>query len=367
MRELFALVLMIFFLPSLSCGGQEKVSYLVFEDGLSYDFGKAREEGAELVHSYRFTNTGKDTVTITNINVYCKCTRAAASARTFLPGEQGEIRVAFSPYGYPGKISKSVRVTTKPKSDFLLTFTADIIPRQKPVEEEYPVLLQSGLRLDRTDFKFGRITAGQSKSMSVRCLNTTAVPLILHIEGSGVRTGSPSCAFRVWHPGIIPPGEKAEIIMTYLPEHSLENAGFYKDCFSVKVQGYPDITVISAEIAVTENFEGKAGEPVPAVSISNSYLNLDEIPAGSPDRTVSYTIRNIGKAPLVIRDVGCPEGLDCTLTKGLSLDPGQTNRFSVIVRFGNFPSGKFFQTVRIMTNDPARPVKDLMISAKILE
>ena len=100
MREIFSLVLMIFFLSSLSCGGQEKVSYLDFPDGLSWDFGRAREEGDELVHSYRFTNASRDTVTIVNINVFCKCTRAAASARTFLPGESGEIRVGFSHCGY---------------------------------------------------------------------------------------------------------------------------------------------------------------------------------------------------------------------------------------------------------------------------
>ena len=367
MRELFSLVLMTFFLSSLSCGGQEKVSYLVFEDGLSYDFGKAREEGDELVHSYRFTNASKDTVTITNINVYCKCTRAAASARTFLPGEHGEIRVGFSPYGYPGKISKSVRVTTEPKSDFLLTFSADIIPRQKPVEEEYPVLLQSGLRLDRTDFNFGRITAGQSKSMSIRCINTSAVPLSIDIGDIITDRPGDGSHIGIWHPGMIRPGEKAEIVLTYSPERTVGETGFRKDGFSLRATGYPDKAEISAEAAVVEDFSTAGNAPAPAVSISNSYVNLDEVPAGPSDRTVSYTIRNIGKAPLVIRDIDCPDGLECSLLQGLSLDPGQTNRFSVTVRFGNFPPGKFFMTVRIMTNDPVRPVKDLMISAKIVE
>ena len=346
----------------MNCGGQEKVSYLDFPDGLSWDFGRAREEGGELVHTYRFTNTGKDTVTIANINVFCKCTRAVASARTFPPGESGGIRVSFSPYGYPGKITKSVRVTLAPKSDFLLTFTADIIPRQKPVEEEYPVLLRSsGLRFDKTSFNFSWMTAGQSKSMILKCTNTSSVPRSIEVadrRGSGL--------LDIWCPGVIRPGEKAELVLTYRPDSTLADVGFQRDTFSLAVAGQFESIPVDAQVAVVEVFPGQDKDvPVPGLSISNSYLNLHDIPAGSPDRTLPYTVRNIGKAPLTIRDVDCPDGITCSLRQGTVVEPGCTVQFVLTVRFSAFPEGKFFETVRVLSNDPVRPVKSLLLTAKI--
>ena len=362
MREIFSLVFMIFFLSSLSCGGQEKVSCLDFPDGLSWDFGRAREEGGELVHSYRFTNASRDTVTIVNINVFCKCTRAAASARTFLPGESGEIRVGFSPYGYPGKISKSIRVTTEPKSDFLLTFTADIIPRQKPVEEEYPILLPCGLRFDRTSFNFAWMTAGQSKSMTLKCTNTSSVPRSMEVadrRGSGL--------LDIWCPGVVRPGEKAELVLTYRPDSTLSDVGFQRDTFSLAVAGQFESIPVDAQVAVVEVFPGQDKHvPVPGLSISNSYLNLHDIPADSPDRTLPYTVRNIGKAPLTIRSVDCPDGISCSLRQGTVVEPGRTVQFVLTVRFSAFPEGKFFETVRVLSNDPARPVKSLLLAARIV-
>lgn len=367
MREVISLVFMIFFLSSISCGGQEKVSYFVFDGGVSWDFGKAAEEGGELVHIYRFTNRSTSSVSIVNINTYCRCTRAVASKRSFGPGESGEIRVSFNPYGYPGKISKGVRITTEPASDLLLTFTADITPRQKPVEEEYPVLLSSGLRIDRTDFSFGRIPAGTSRSLSLRCVNTSVVPLSLEVSDLRANTVKAAEIMQVWCPGVIPPGEKAEIVMTYSPGQSIENVGFCRDSFAVKVTGYQDKADVSTYAAVIEDFTDADRDSGPAVSISGSYVNLDDVQYGTEARNVTYTLRNIGKSDLVIRDIDCPEGLACSLSSGLRIAPGMQVRFTVTIQFQTFSPGKFFKTVSIMTNDPVRPVKDLMIAARIVD
>lgn len=363
MREIFSLVLMIFFLSSLSCGGQEKVPFLDFPDGLSWDFGKAREEGGELVHTYRFTNTGRDTVTVVNINTYCRCTRAAVSQKTFLPGESGEIRVGFDPYGYPGKISKSVRVTLKPEADFLLTFTAEINPRQKPVEEEYPVMLPSGLRIDRTSFNFAWMTAGDEKSMSLKCINTSAFPVRLRAD---VRSGSGF--LDVWCPGVIPSGEKAEIVLTYRPDTTLAAVGFHSDSLELRLPGRGEAVAVDTRVAVMEIFtmDGQGGK-TPGLSITNSYLNLHDIKAGSPDREIQYSVRNIGKAPLVVRDVDCPAGLSCTLAPGTTVAPGETAGFRISLKLSEYLPGKLFETVRILSNDPARPVKSLLISGRIVE
>lgn len=352
--------MVLFFLLASICGGQEKDYCLVFPDGMSWDFGKAGEEDGKLEHVFRFTNGSSDTVAVVNINTYCRCTEASVTKRVFLPGETGEIRVSFDPYGYPGRISKSIRVTARPGDDFLLSFSADITPRVKPVEEEYPLLLSSGMRFEDSEFTFPAITAGTSVSRELRCINTSDVPVEVSVDGvSGI--------LEVESPGIVPPGGKASVVMRYSAAHSLEDVGFHRDSFYVRAGGYYEKIPVYVRASVIEDFTETCVAAKPAVSISDSYINLHDVRSSEPDRHVGYTLRNIGKAPLSVRAVSCPDGISCSLRPGSVLDPGQTCRFEVVIDISRFPEGKFLGTVRVMTNDPVRPVKDIMISARIIE
>ena len=90
----------------------------------SYDFGEV-PEGEKVVHVYKFTNTGKEPLVISNAKGSCGCTVPEWPREPIPVGGKGEIKVQFDSKG-KGKVgggpqSKKVTVTanTDPANTFL--------------------------------------------------------------------------------------------------------------------------------------------------------------------------------------------------------------------------------------------------------
>ncbi|MCM1177329.1 MAG: DUF1573 domain-containing protein [Clostridium sp.] len=349
-----------FVLFSMICGGQDKVSPLRF-DRTSFDFGTAQEDGGELVHEYHFTNVSNDTVMITQIRTLCSCTRGMASSRLIIPGGKGTIKVTFNPYGYSGRQSKGVTVVTGNNAQDKLTFTVNLIPRKKTVDEEYPVAVGSGLRVDKNDFNFSNLQSGHRKSLSLHFTNVSGETVSL-----GLATVRESGLLSVSCPEISRPGERGEITLVY--DAMEASPGFFTDTLAISVNGNEAVLMVRTSVAVTDDFSSQDADfPKPVMRIGNTYINLGTLSAAAPARNVAYTIRNDGDAPLVIHDVFCPDGMEITLGKGMEIPAGASRGFNVIVNTCHFPEGSLFRTLRILTNDPSAPVKELMIAAKVIK
>ena len=361
-RHLFIFLCICCFLTPLFCRGQEMACPLLFDE-TTFDFGTADEDGGRISHVYSFRNASRDTVFIAGIRTLCRCTVGEASPRVILPGEKGSIKVTFDPYGYAGEQYKGVTVVTDPKSEYKLTFSVNIIPRKKTVEERYPVAAVSGLRLEKTDFNFLQLSAGQSKSLSLRFANVSGneLHLVAEIPSSGGM-------FSVECPASVAPYSEGEIVMTYAA--SGHSVGFHYDSFFLSVFS-GDSTgriPIEAAVAVTDDFSGlEDSSPRPSMRMGGTYVNAGAIGLSDGVRRISYTMRNEGNAPLTIRDISCPDGLSATIGPGVSVAPGGFLHFDVILDAGHFPEGSLFKTVRILSDDPSSPVKDLMIAARIVK
>ncbi len=96
---------------------------LVFEED-TYDFGEIME-GEKVVHIYKFKNTGKEPLVISNAKGSCGCTVPEWPREPIPVGGAGEIRVQFDSKG-KGKVggatqAKKVTITanTDPANSFL--------------------------------------------------------------------------------------------------------------------------------------------------------------------------------------------------------------------------------------------------------
>jgi len=78
---------------------------------------KAKPEQEMIVAKYRFTNAGKESVKIENVQASCGCTTAALKKTDYAPGESGEIEAKFSFGGRVGKQEKAIAVTTSQARD----------------------------------------------------------------------------------------------------------------------------------------------------------------------------------------------------------------------------------------------------------
>ena len=80
-----------------------------FEFG-SHDFGKVKE-GDKVTYEFKFTNTGKSPLIITNAQASCGCTTPEWPKTPLQPGGAGKIRVTFNSAGHPGLTDKLVTIT----------------------------------------------------------------------------------------------------------------------------------------------------------------------------------------------------------------------------------------------------------------
>jgi hypothetical protein len=79
---------------------------------LSHDFGDI-VQGEKIEHTFKFTNTGTSALVITNVEVTCGCTVPKGWPRDpIMPGDKGEITVAFNSSGKVGRQNKVITITS---------------------------------------------------------------------------------------------------------------------------------------------------------------------------------------------------------------------------------------------------------------
>ncbi len=94
----------------------------------TFDYGKVKD-GDVVKHAYKFTNSGKEPLIISDAKGSCGCTVPTWPKDPIAPGGTGEIMVEFSSKGKLGPQSKKVTLTanTNPAQTFL-TIKGEVTP-----------------------------------------------------------------------------------------------------------------------------------------------------------------------------------------------------------------------------------------------
>lgn len=97
-------------------------------DTYDHDFGDV-DQDTRNEKIFKFTNTGKEPLLITNAKGSCGCTVPEYPKEPIAPGESGEIKVEYSPGKQEFKQTKSVTITanTDPETTVLKIY-ANVIP-----------------------------------------------------------------------------------------------------------------------------------------------------------------------------------------------------------------------------------------------
>ena len=123
---------------------------ILFEEP-KWNFGDVQESGGSVEHTFVFTNVSDRPVVIVDVSTGCGCTTPKYSRKPVLAGAKGEIVVAFDPINRPGHFSKGVSVmTSASKEPVLLQVEGNVVPREKTLEELFPVDMGGGVRFDST-------------------------------------------------------------------------------------------------------------------------------------------------------------------------------------------------------------------------
>jgi hypothetical protein len=88
----------------------ENKATLTFDKNI-HDFGDINQ-GDVVSHSFKFKNTGKSPLILTNVQVTCGCTAPKWPKEPIMPGKTAVIEVSFNSAGKMGKQNKVITVTS---------------------------------------------------------------------------------------------------------------------------------------------------------------------------------------------------------------------------------------------------------------
>jgi Protein of unknown function (DUF1573) len=95
-------------------------------DSSSHDFGKIKQ-GTPVTHEFKFTNTGKTPLIITNVQASCGCTTPSWTKEEVMPGGTGFIKATYNAAAV-GAFNKTVTVTANIESGFVqLTIKGEVL------------------------------------------------------------------------------------------------------------------------------------------------------------------------------------------------------------------------------------------------
>lgn len=96
-----------------------------------YNFGKVTD-GENVVFSYRFRNTGKNSLVISSATASCGCTVPEKPEEPVKPGETGFLKVVFNSKGRVGQVHKEVNVVSNAYPKFpVLQLIGEVVPKNK--------------------------------------------------------------------------------------------------------------------------------------------------------------------------------------------------------------------------------------------
>ena len=131
MKKLFFVLLSI--VASVGSIAQNNGPVISWEKS-TYDFGDL-VQGDKVEHIFKFKNTGKEALLITNVQVTCGCTTPKGWARDpIAPGQSGEITIAFNSLGKYGKQNKVVTIISNAvdPDGGQISFVANVLEKKVP-------------------------------------------------------------------------------------------------------------------------------------------------------------------------------------------------------------------------------------------
>lgn len=355
-RVIFLILLPLCALPAAA---QERLTF----DPAAHDFGTILETDGRVSHTFTGVNRGDSPLVILDVVTTCGCTVPDFSKKPILPGEKTQITVTYDPTNRPGSFNKELWVYSPEKRKIAtLTIQGSVTPRQKTVDELYPVDAGGGLRLASTLNAFSYIYPGRQVQGSIGYANTSQRPVRLELRPT-VASG----ALRTDYPRQVAPGERGEINLSYLIPADKPRYGTLRDALEVVVEGRSNGTTLVTHGIGVDLWSEDAAQNGPKADISENILKFGPVKHAGPLRKLYFTLSNAGTADLIVRAVEGDGHIATTLGPGRTVAPGESFRAEVLLDPAAQDFGMLTEHLMIVTNDPVRPMRRIRISAIIEE
>lgn len=339
-------------------GNKNDKSTLKFTETV-WNFGDIEEAEGDVSHTFRFTNNGPNAIVIESVSVSCGCTTPGYSKKPVKPGEKGEITITFDPMDRPGRFSKEAYViSNNGKNHNEITVEGNVIPRPRKVEEDYPFLMSDGVRFNNLSVNFRYVEQNVPVSMVIGCANTSdknaGITFEVSPDDGNIKVSSVKT---------VNAGSRNDITITaHIPEGDTYGKFVYK-VYPV-INGKKERQSFSISGIATDDFTGTDRDKAPASRISEYFHNFGEV-KGHKKLEKEFTFYNTGKSPLVVRHISERKGISTDLKPGTVIQPGKDIKIRCVLDTSQTDKGVVTQVLTIITNDPARPMREIRLAADV--
>lgn len=351
-------IALILFLLGLLCAAAAPASAQLRFEPASWDFGSIREADGRVSHTFTGVNTGDRPIVILDVVTSCGCTVPDFSRKPVPAGGRTQITVTFDPANRPGMFVKELGVYSSERQKLAtLSIRGSVVARERSVEELYPTDAGGGLRLNTTLSAFSYIYPGRRVQGSVGYANTSDKPIALEL-----RPRERSGALEVDYPTRIAPGARGEIALAYFIPADKPRYGTLSDTFEIAVDGRSSGTLLMAHGIGVDN-PAASGKKRPEAQLSENILKFGAVKRRGPVVRQRFTLSNTGDGELIVRAVEHGQRIATSLTPGQRIAPGGSFEAEVTLDASQQDYGVLTDRLMIVTNDPARPMRRLRVTA----
>lgn len=327
------------------------------------DFGTIREEDGMRTGTFTAYNIARDPMVISDIVVGCGCTSVDYSKDTLYGGDSVVITVTYNPAGQKGPFEKALFVYSNglPYQVFL-TIKGETIPREKTILDKYSSNL-GNLRVTSMYHDFGFIYEDEVDTFKIGMYN--AGEQTIQIKGI---SGRPAYVILNSSNLSIEPGQESEIEIIY-DARQVNDLGDMILYLNLVTDDYyiPEVP-LNINAHVLERFPKQTKRRIrrnPVVHFEEKEKSYGKAVVGDTV-TMTYTLVNHGKTPLIIRKIQPSCG--CTSSTADKMEIPAGDSAIITVNFATAGrSGEDSKVITIITNDPAHPISKLYLNGFIVQ
>lgn len=274
-----------------------------------YEFGRVKA-GDPVKHTFVFTNTGNDTLVVSDVHPQCGCTAAGEWTRKVEPGKVGEIPIQFNSANFNGPVFKTVSVSCNDKQRPLVMLQLKGTV-WKPIELQPP-------------FSIVNLTADATNgAATVKIINNMDQPLSL--EALQPTNKAFSAELKATQPGkefqltihVLPPLNPGSARGSITLKTSATNTPTLEVPFWVHVQ--PALSIFPPQVMLTQPLPPKS--PPAVITVQNNSTNK---------LTLSEPAINVAGVDIKINETKAGQMFTVQLSfpEGFEIPPGQRVEFT---------------------------------------
>lgn len=311
-------------------------------DSYSWDFGKILEKDGIVSHTFVMTNATNHDIQITNAIPSCSCTWVTFPKEVIKPGQEAKIEVKYTPTGAMGKVFREIEVYDYDnKCIATLEVSADVEPADRSIPERYPFPLAPFFYTSLNNVPFGYVYHGTEKNKIVYLANSSEK--LLQIEA--INTND---KLTLQYPKVLQPGEEAELSMTYSTPLQPDYFEYITDTLYFKVNGERSLMPIVTSMLALSKVEDSATSPT-----LRTYPSAPRLKKRGKVFVTQVDLYNDGQDDLLINAVQLPDFATTDLRRGEHIASGKKK----VVKVRSLVEEEFM--IRLFTNDPTRPMKEI--------